>query len=150
VHRRTGPFTRVVHPADAAVRPRGRLPGLATPRAFTCSWAFALLPAVDDTTRLLARSRVRLHPGWLVPLAGLIRAGDTVMQRAMLTGIKRRVEQAQEHATGRAPARTATGTGRPSDRAEPAGAMTRTDDHGRLPTGAARSRPRYRWRSRRR
>jgi hypothetical protein len=34
-----------------------------------------------------------MHPGWLLHVTSVIRAGDTVMQRAMLAGIKRRVEQ---------------------------------------------------------
>jgi hypothetical protein len=63
------------------------------PRAhFACSWAFVLVPG-GGATRLLVRSRVRMQPSWLVTLARVIRAGDTVMQRAMLAGIKRRVEQ---------------------------------------------------------
>jgi WS/DGAT/MGAT family acyltransferase len=63
------------------------------PRAFfDCSWAFVLVRE-DGGTRLLVRSRVRMHPPWLLRLTAVIRAGDTVMQRAMLAGIKRRLER---------------------------------------------------------
>jgi hypothetical protein len=59
---------------------------------FYCSWAFVLVPE-DGGTRLLVRSRVHMHPAWLLRVVSVVRAGDTVMQRAMLTGIKRRVER---------------------------------------------------------
>ena len=63
------------------------------PRAFfDCSWAFVLFPA-DGGTRLLVRSRIRMHPALLLHVAQLIRAGDNVMQRAMLAGLKRRAER---------------------------------------------------------
>jgi hypothetical protein len=62
------------------------------PRAFfECSWAFVLV-SKDGGTRLLVRSRIRMQPGRLLQLACVIRVGDNVMQRAMLAGIKRRVE----------------------------------------------------------
>jgi hypothetical protein len=83
---------------------------LRPPRAyFACSWAFVLVPVGDEVTRLLVRSRVDLQPGWLHRFAGVIRAGDTVMQRAMLAGIKRRAER--RYATGHAGRRT-TAAGR--------------------------------------
>jgi hypothetical protein len=67
------------------------LPGRA--RAFfDCSWAFVLVPE-DGGTRLVVRSRVRMKPRWLLRVASVLRAGDTVMQPAMLAGIRRRVEQ---------------------------------------------------------
>lgn len=62
---------------------------------FDCSWAFVLVPTTGGV-RLLVRTRVRYHPGWMVRLAVVLRAGDTVMQRAMLLGIKRRAEAAEE------------------------------------------------------
>jgi proline iminopeptidase len=64
------------------------------PRAFfDCSWAFVLF-SEDGGTRLLVRSRIRMQPGWLLRVTRVIRAGDNVMQRAMLAGIRRRVEGA--------------------------------------------------------
>ncbi len=63
------------------------------PRAFfECSWAFVLEPQNGGATRLLVRSRVRMQPAWLLRVVAVIRAGDTVMQRAMLAGIRRLVE----------------------------------------------------------
>jgi hypothetical protein len=65
-----------------------------TPRLyFDCSWAFVLVPEGETSTRLLVRSRLRMVPGWALHGAGFLMLGDTVMQRAMLGGIKRRVEQ---------------------------------------------------------
>ncbi|GAA1634367.1 hypothetical protein [Georgenia ruanii] len=67
----------------------------ARPRSyFDCSWAFALAPA-GEAVRLLLRTRVRYHPAWMLRLAVVLRTGDTVMQRAMLLGIKRRAESAR-------------------------------------------------------
>ncbi|PFG40963.1 proline iminopeptidase [Georgenia soli] len=60
---------------------------------FDCSWAFVLVPD-GDSVRLLVRTRVCYRPGWVVRLMVVLRAGDTVMQRAMLLGIRRRVETA--------------------------------------------------------
>ncbi|MCK6211475.1 hypothetical protein KZX45_13070 [Georgenia sp. EYE_87] len=60
---------------------------------FDCSWAFVVVPAASGA-RLLVRTRVRYHPAWMVRLAVVLRAGDTVMQRAMLLGIRRRAEAA--------------------------------------------------------
>ncbi|WP_052436707.1 hypothetical protein [Georgenia sp. SUBG003] len=54
-------------------------------------WVRDVVPAAEGV-RLLVRTRVRYHPGWVVRLAVVLRAGDTVMQRAMLLGIRRRAE----------------------------------------------------------
>jgi hypothetical protein len=70
---------------------------------FDCSWSFVLVPEGEAVTRLLVRSRLRMVPGWALHGAGFLTLGDTVMQRAMLRGIKRRAEQAshqQPAATG--------------------------------------------------
>jgi len=70
------------------------LPGSSLPRSyFSCSWAFVLRPEGESHTRLIVRSRVDYHPAWMVRAAAVVRSGDTVMQRAMLSGIKRRAEQ---------------------------------------------------------
>ncbi|WP_148258096.1 hypothetical protein [Pseudarthrobacter phenanthrenivorans] len=71
------------------------LPGARTPRSyFSCSWAFVLRREGETGTRLIVRSRADYHPAWMVRAAAVIRSGDTVMQRAMLAGIKRRAEKA--------------------------------------------------------
>jgi hypothetical protein len=69
---------------------------------FDCSWAFVLVPDGEALTRLLVRGRLRMVSGWALHAAGFLMLGDTVMQWAMLRGIKRRVEQAshQTAATG--------------------------------------------------
>jgi hypothetical protein len=59
---------------------------------FDCSWTFVLEPGAADGTRLLVRTRVRTIPSWLIHAMAVLRLGDTVMQRAMLDGIKRRAE----------------------------------------------------------
>jgi hypothetical protein len=63
---------------------------------FDCSWAFLLEPAEEASTRLLVRSRVRTVPTWAIHAMTMLRLGDNVMQRAMLAGIKRRVEARAE------------------------------------------------------
>lgn len=98
----TGAWTvRAIHPEAALVlfssrTPSGRevVPGSAPPRLYIdCSWAF-VLRSLSGATRLLVRTRVSLHPDhgavrWLT--TGVAR-GDQATQRAMLFGIKRRVE----------------------------------------------------------
>jgi hypothetical protein len=69
---------------------------------FDCSWAFVLVPEDKGGTRLLVRSRIRMVPAWALRGAGFLTLGDTVMQRAMLRGIKQRAE----HATHQQPAAT--------------------------------------------
>ena len=72
------------------------LPGAFPPWLyFTCNWAFVLRPEGEAGTRLIVRTRIDLHPAWMVRVVAVIRSGDTVMQRAMLAGIKRRVEQGE-------------------------------------------------------
>ena len=59
---------------------------------FDCGWTFVLEPGTAGGTRLLMRTRVRTVPSWIIHAMAVLRLGDTVMQRAMLDGIKRRVE----------------------------------------------------------
>jgi hypothetical protein len=80
--------------------------GRSTPRAkpkppafFDCSWAFVLVPEGEQVTRLLVRSRIRMVPAWALHGAGFLLLGDTVMQRAMLRGIKQRVERQRRRLT---------------------------------------------------
>jgi proline iminopeptidase len=60
--------------------------------SFACSWSFVLRSTGDRATRLLVRTRLEYRPAWMVRLLAILRQGDTVMQRAMLLGIKRRAE----------------------------------------------------------
>lgn len=62
------------------------------PSWFACSWAFVLRRADDAGCRLLTRTRIDYRPAWMVRAAAIFRTGDTAMQRAMLIGLKRRVE----------------------------------------------------------
>jgi hypothetical protein len=70
---------------------------------FACSWAFVLVPEGEQVTRLLVRSRIRMVPAWALHGAGFLMLGDTVMQRAMLRGIKQRVERTTAPADPRFP-----------------------------------------------
>jgi hypothetical protein len=88
---------------DPRAEPRPRL-------YLDCSWAFVLVPEGEGATRLLVRSRLRMVPGWAMRGAGFLRIGDTVMQQAMVVGIKRRVEQAANQPAA-APAGAVTGAG---------------------------------------
>lgn len=81
------------------------------PRRFIdCVWTFVLLSEGPSTTRLLVRTRVRFAPRWAAaPLTvspvDLLGAGDTVMQRRLLEGIKTRAE----HRPSAGPARQRRG-----------------------------------------
>jgi hypothetical protein len=67
---------------------------LGAKRFIDCSWTFVLEPIEPRATRLLVRTRVDFAPRWATPLVHLLGAGDTVMQRTMLQGIKERAERA--------------------------------------------------------
>jgi hypothetical protein len=58
-----------------------------------------LVPTGEAVTRLLVRSRLRMVPGWALRGAGFLTLGDTVMQRAMLRGIRPWPEQAPHQHT---------------------------------------------------
>lgn len=101
----TGAWTvRVAEPARALVLASCRTlsgrevdPDAAPPRVYRdCSRAFALRPA-GAQTRLVVRTRVRLYPDNrpVRLVAAALALGDRATQRAMLLGIKRRVEDAQ-------------------------------------------------------
>lgn len=64
-------------------------------RSVDFSWAFVLRQTETRATRLLIRARVRYAPRWAAPFVELvIGGGDYVNARAMLRGIRRRVEGA--------------------------------------------------------
>jgi hypothetical protein len=56
------------------------------------AWVFHLEEIGAGRTRLLARTRIRIAPGWALPALKWMGAGDTVMQRRLLDGIKARAE----------------------------------------------------------
>jgi hypothetical protein len=107
-----------------------------------CSWTFVLEPIDARTTRLLARTRARFGPAWMDPVARLLGAADTVMQRTLMDGIRERSERAPQRVHRAAPGRTGP-EGRhsatPGTRARPT--RTRASDSG---TTATKPRPRSR------
>ncbi len=56
------------------------------------AWVFHLEQIGAGRTRLLARTRIRVEPAWALPALKWMGAGDTVMQRRLLDGIKNRAE----------------------------------------------------------
>lgn len=74
----------------------GATPGATPPYDFT--WAFTLHPQPDDSTRLLVRERYRYHRRAAVLLIEPVSIISFIMTRAMLRGIRRRVEQAAQPA----------------------------------------------------
>lgn len=56
------------------------------------AWVFHLDEIAAGRTRLLARTRIRVEPGWALVALKWMGAGDTVMQRRLLDGIKARAE----------------------------------------------------------
>ena len=75
---------------------------------FRVTWALALYPAADGTTRLVSRCRAWIRPGvrklaWMLVLD----AGQLFMERKMLLEIRRRAERAQARLSAPAPRSTA-------------------------------------------
>ena len=58
-----------------------------------CAWVFHLDEITGGQTRLLARTRIQMEPRWALLALRWMGAGDTVMQRRLLDGIKNRAEQ---------------------------------------------------------
>jgi hypothetical protein len=56
------------------------------------AWAFRLDPIERRRTRLLARTRILVESSWGTLALKWLGAGDTVVQRRLLEGIKTRVE----------------------------------------------------------
>ncbi|MFL6099428.1 MAG: hypothetical protein ACJ71T_05690 [Actinomycetales bacterium] len=66
------------------------------------SWTFRLQPVDEGRTRLLVRTRGRVHPGWLdIAYRAFVTPADGVMATAMLRGLKGRVENTQLGRKGR-------------------------------------------------
>jgi hypothetical protein len=108
-----------------------------------CSWTFVLQPLDARTTRLLARTRMRFGPGWMDPIARLLGAADTVMQRTLLQGIRERAERAPGRTHRAAPRRIANSS-RPPARA---GARTHPTKSRSVPSGTKATKPKPRRRS---
>jgi hypothetical protein len=86
------PRTLVLHSARDPVTGR-EVPPAQKPRVLIdTAWAFRLDPIEAHRTRLLARTRIRTEPRWAALALKWMGAGDTVMQRRLLEGIKARVE----------------------------------------------------------
>lgn len=84
------PSTLVLHSLRDPIT-GAELEAASGPRLFIDTvWTFVLEPVGPRTTRLLARTRIRMRPRWaLLPLRWM-GGGDTVMQRRLLDGIRYR------------------------------------------------------------
>lgn len=71
-------------------------PGATPPDDFT--WAFTVHPQPDGSTRVLVRERYRSHRRAAALLIELVSIISFIMTRAMLRGIRHRVEQAAQPA----------------------------------------------------
>ena len=91
----------VVQPPRALVLRSDEAPG---PSPFSFTWAFALMPRPDGSTRLVVRERYE-RPAHAAPLIEVMQAASTVMTLGMLRGIRRRAEaQAHTGSANRTPA----------------------------------------------
>ena len=65
---------------------------------FDATWAMALYPSWDESTRLVSRCRARLPRGWKGRfLFAVLDPGQFLMERKMLLEIKRRVRSSRAH-----------------------------------------------------
>jgi hypothetical protein len=86
------PLTLVLHSMRDPITGR-ELDPADNPRLFIdTTWVFQLEELAPRRTRLLARTRIRVSPPWASSRSGGWAAGDTMMQRRLLDGIKTRVE----------------------------------------------------------
>jgi hypothetical protein len=86
------PFTLVLHSMRDPITGRELDPADNSQLFIDTAWAFQLEKLAPPRTRLLARTRIRMSPPWaLLPLRWM-GAGDAVMQRRLLDGIKARAE----------------------------------------------------------
>jgi hypothetical protein len=87
------PRTLVLYTLRDPVNGRELQPGTSHRPWIQSGWSFHLLRSRTASTRLLVRTRVVVRPRWaLLPLKWM-GAGDTVMQRRLLVGIKIRSER---------------------------------------------------------
>lgn len=88
------PRTLALYTLRDPVNGRELQPGTSQRPCIQSGWSFHLVPSGTRGTRLLVRTRVVVRPRWaLLPLKWM-GAGDTVMQRRLLAGIKIRSEGA--------------------------------------------------------
>ena len=86
------PHTLALHTVRDPVTGRELDPAGKPPLVIDSAWVFHLEETAAGRTRLLARTRIRMHPGWALLALKWMGAGDTVMQRRLLDGIKARAE----------------------------------------------------------
>ncbi len=87
------PRTLVLHSVRDPVTGRELDPAEKPHLFIDTGWAFHLDRIAPRRTRLLARTRIRMEPGWAILPLKWMGGGDTVMQRRLLEGIKSRVEK---------------------------------------------------------
>jgi len=73
---------------------RGGVPAGNAPPPFDFTWAFALQPGPDGTTRLIVRERYAYTRPWARFIVEAVQVIDFVMTQKMLRGIRSRAEQA--------------------------------------------------------
>jgi Polyketide cyclase / dehydrase and lipid transport len=73
---------------------RGGVPAGDAPPPFDFTWAFALQPGPDGTTRLIVRERYAYTRPWARFMVEPVEVIDFVMTQKMLRGIRSRAEQA--------------------------------------------------------
>jgi hypothetical protein len=73
---------------------RGGVPAGDAPPPFDFTWAFALQPGPDGTTRLIVRERYGYTRPWARFMVEPVEVIDFVMTQKMLRGIRSRAEQA--------------------------------------------------------
>jgi hypothetical protein len=73
---------------------RGGVPDGNAPPPFDFTWAFALQPGPNGTTRLIVRERYAYTRPWARYIVEPVEVIDFVMTQKMLNGIRSRAEQA--------------------------------------------------------
>jgi hypothetical protein len=86
------PHTLVLHSLRDPVTGRELDPAESPQLFIDTAWAFHLDQLAPGTTRLLARTRIRIRPHWALLALKWMTSGDTVMQHRLLDGIKAHVE----------------------------------------------------------
>jgi hypothetical protein len=94
------PFTLVLHSMRDPITGRELDPADKSRLFIDTAWAFQLEQLGHRTTRLLARTRIRMSPPWAILPLRWMGGGDTVMQRRLLDGIKARVETTTDGSAG--------------------------------------------------
>lgn len=79
---------------EGAVSPSGEATTGSTEAPYDFTWAFVLVPAEDDTTRLIIRERYRYRAPWVWLMVEPVAAVSFVMTERMLRGIRDRAEHA--------------------------------------------------------